>query len=379
MRKFKKILALLLSAILLTSCADNKGYIPPSAEEISANAGLLSGKDYCEIPDGMTFEDICNLVYIGGKQIKMPCTLKNLEKSAENYTLIDDDGNEVQPEDSIMLAYLKKDNTTIHAVHFKNGDVAHIGTADCTELKINNAAGIGDNITVLLETMGCTDKFEITDYAAQYDLWYTDGVNAVKISATTDENGIISLLYFHPSLTVGDIPDKQPEDNDSNVYIPENKFEITGWTMEELVSDITVNGVTLSLPCSPDVFSSFETEEFDFEGTSGRVWGCEVYSGDRIIAVAYYDSEKEEKSVNLLMLDSLIYDNSVIPEFNIMGITDKSTPAEVSAILGEPNFDDGYATDYVYRFSENKELYISFDAETMSTIKFLRIRYIDNQ
>ncbi len=377
MKMLKKLSALILSAIVLTSCGNSAKYIPPSAEEISANAILLESKDYCEIPDGMTFEDICNLVYIGGKQIKMPCTLKNLEKSADGYTLIDDEGNEVQPEDSIMLAYLKKDNTTIHAVHFQNGDVAHIGTVDCTDLKINNAAGIGDNITVLLEAMNCTDKFEITDYAEQYDLWYTDGVNAVKISATTDENGIISLLYFHPALTVNDIPDKQPEDNDSNVYIPENKFEIIGWTMEQLVSDITVNGVTLSLPCSPDVFSGFETEEFDFEGTNGRVWGCEVYSGDSIIAVAYYDSEKEEKSINLLMLDSLIYDNSVIPEFNIMGITDKSTPTEVSAILGAPNFDVGYATDYVYRFSENKELYISFDEEAATTIKFLRIRYID--
>lgn len=385
MRRFKKLnlLAVLLSATLLTGCGTESGYTPPTAEEIAEHSAALENKDICEIPEGMTFEDICNIIYIDGKQIEMPCTVKEFSKQADGFVLTDENGTELKPEDSFMLAYFRRGEDEIRALHGPDGEIAYIITDKCEGLTINGTVGLGDNITELWELLGCEDNFELKAYANSYRHWFTDGVNAAYIKVTTDESGTMLSLSFDANEAVESIPEKTDysavtEEAETETETVSELKEITDWTMKELVSDISVEGIELSLPCSAEVFTeNFETEEFDFEGYLGRMWGCDVYKGGKIIAKAYYDENKKEKTVNILMFDSMIFDNTAVPEFNIMGITDKSTPEDVVKILGEPNFDDGYDTDYIYYFSENKELCISFDEETKSRIEFLRIRYLN--
>lgn len=376
MTKFRKIAALALTLSVMCTGCNTEGYTPPNGKEKAVYAEELKNKDYCEFPDGMTYEDICNIIYIDGKQIEMPCTLKELVESADSFTLMGTNENEIEPEDSVLIADLKKDDTSIFIVHHQNGDIGYITTTNCADLKINNTVAIGDNISSLFETMDCSDKYQVKSYANEYDLWYTDGVNATRISASADANGEIMKLSFCADLTVEDIPDKPICTNAALEAEPvEPFFEITDWTMEQLVSDISLDGLVFSLPCSAEIFTEkYEAEEFDYSSITGRIWGATIYKNNSGIAFLYYDNENEEKIVSIL---SIINDDAVIPEFNIMGITDKSTPDDVVRVLGEPNFDNGYETDYTYYFSPKKELYICFDEETKSKIQYLRIRYIN--
>ena len=383
MNNFKKTsIIITLFAVMLSGCCKNTD-TPAVNEETAVYEEVLRNKDNIEIPEGMTFGDICNLVYIDGKQIEMPCDLKGFLKQAEGFILTDENGTEVKPDDSFLLAYFRKGDNEIRALHGPDGDIAYIITDKCESMSLGGTIGIGDDITEFWKMLGCEDKYTLSTKAKSYMHWFTDVENAVYIKITADEKGIIQSISFDADEKAESIPEKEEQNTEitteakeENIILP--SFEITEWTMEELVSDIEIDGIELSLPCSADIFiDKYETEELDYEGMNGRIWCDYINKDGKDIAMFYYDTEKEEKNIEIIIIGSFLNETGMIPEFNIMGITEKSTPEDIVNILGKPNYDNGYDTDYIYYFSEDKELDISLDAETKTRIDSLRIRYIN--
>ena len=45
----------------------------------------INGKKYCKIPEGMTFEDLCGLVYYKDTQLHFPCTIDEILALNENW------------------------------------------------------------------------------------------------------------------------------------------------------------------------------------------------------------------------------------------------------------------------------------------------------
>ena len=160
------------------------------------------------------------------------------------------------------------------------------------------------------------------------------------------------------------------------VSLFQKKFEITDWTMEELVSNMTVCGKKVPLPCTLSELSElFTIKEFDFiSGATGKQSkGCEIYHDDQKIAFAYCDTDNPD-SVTSLCFDDIIGEETEIPEINIMGITQNSSAAEIIEILGEPNVDADFGCDYRYYFSDNQYLYISFNEE-QTKIEYIAVEF----
>lgn len=146
----------------------------------------------------------------------------------------------------------------------------------------------------------------------------------------------------------------------------QKQFEITDWTMEDLVSDMTVCGKKITLTCTITELSNvFAIEEFDhISGATGKqLKGCEIYHDGEKIAFAYCDIDNKPNTVTSICFDEFITGEMKIPEINIMGITEKSSAAEIVEILGQPNVDSDFGCDYRYYFSDNRYLYISFNKE----------------
>ncbi len=161
-----------------------------------------------------------------------------------------------------------------------------------------------------------------------------------------------------------------------NSYNP-IKFEITDWTMEELLSNISIENNTFTLPCTlSELGTSFMTEYLgyvsDYDYTT-----VNLYIGDKYIAQISFNGNLTENEIENSTLVAFFMDNiRGLPQFNIMGITNQSSQEEIVDILGEPNTinsEDG--TIYQYAFSENERIIISFDDENNGEIDLFFIIY----
>lgn len=160
----------------------------------------------------------------------------------------------------------------------------------------------------------------------------------------------------------------------------QKEFEITDWTMEELVADMTLCGVKITLPCTiSDLSSNFTTEEFEhINGATGkRSKGCKIYHEGVVIALAYCDDDSDDNTITSICFDEIITNDMIIPDICVMGITDKSSSKDIVEILGEPNVNTEYSCDYRYYFSNSRHLYISFNEE-LSEIVYMAVVYSEN-
>lgn len=157
----------------------------------------------------------------------------------------------------------------------------------------------------------------------------------------------------------------------------EKEFEITDWTMEDLVSDMTLCGEKITLPCTiSELAGIFSIEEFDTTNaaTGKRSKGCIIYHNGKKIALAYCDTDSDTDSITSICFDEIITDDMAIPDIKFMGITDKASSKDLVEMLGEPNGETEYSCDYRYYFSDNQHLYISFD-ENQKKILYIAVVY----
>lgn len=106
-RQILKALSLLAAVCIAAGCNGNTAAETTNAVDITATttaeitttsaevtaeteAGQgefeeINGKKYCKIPEGMTFEDLCGLVYYKDTQLHFPCTIDEILALNENW------------------------------------------------------------------------------------------------------------------------------------------------------------------------------------------------------------------------------------------------------------------------------------------------------
>lgn len=164
-------------------------------------------------------------------------------------------------------------------------------------------------------------------------------------------------------------------------------FEITDWTMEDLVTDMEVEGYKFSLPCTvSDISKKCEVKYTAFIEES-QVTGGSLYLGQKYIALIYFDGnvDKEISTSNICRFFMGEYGQDFndgfvksveLPKFNIMGITNESSRDDLINILGNPNMRAGESDrHFQYGFSENEFIIIDFDKENPDKIERFFIIY----
>ena len=89
-KHFSKALALLAAVCITAGCdggAATETTTSAGTTAITSTEENLNEKEYCEIPDGMTFEDLCGLFYYNDVQLKFPCTLDEILALDEEFEL----------------------------------------------------------------------------------------------------------------------------------------------------------------------------------------------------------------------------------------------------------------------------------------------------
>lgn len=148
-----------------------------------------------------------------------------------------------------------------------------------------------------------------------------------------------------------------PANQEETQFVTE--FEITDWTMEELVDNIYLCGQKIILPSKVNELdadlklSSYYDVLFDETVST-------ISYKNQDISLTYFNGDCINSSDRVIT--NIQYGlNQLIPEFNIMGVTESSTPDEVKNILGEPNYIQDDGNSYRYIFSDKKQLMLSFN------------------
>lgn len=84
-----KALSLLAAVCITAGCNGNATAeittVTEQATITTEDVEETNGIKYCEIPEGMTFEDLCSLFYYKDKQLQFPCTIDEILALNENW------------------------------------------------------------------------------------------------------------------------------------------------------------------------------------------------------------------------------------------------------------------------------------------------------
>jgi|GEM_PF-1866615 len=144
----------------------------------------------------------------------------------------------------------------------------------------------------------------------------------------------------------------------------ETEYEITDWTMEELLSDIEINGVKLSLPCSYEELAEHFDLELDLsfynEAYKKYYYGY-AFRGDLYILTGYYSENETDNPSGEGMDDFYIScENGAKFRFGEI-VSGVSTREDVEKILGKPNFHSTSKFDTWYKWNGINAIAISYD------------------
>ena len=140
-----------------------------------------NGIKYCEIPEGMTFEDLCGLFYYKDTQLKFPCTLDEIlaldeefqerfyseNKSVSKIFKTDENGFDL---DSITLGTngdLNSNDDVSKCFHFVNIAKESQEYSFYQDVLSFNSVHYGDDILLIKELLG-KPGYEETGYCNYY-------------------------------------------------------------------------------------------------------------------------------------------------------------------------------------------------------------------
>lgn len=159
-------------------------------------------------------------------------------------------------------------------------------------------------------------------------------------------------------------------------YAPE--YEITGWAMKDLVTDMEVEGDTFSLPCTvSDIGKEYSVDTLSYQENNQTTGGI-LYKNDTAVGFVYFNGNVKEDILNadikfFFMSGGYEFE---LPQFNVMGITNESTREDVVNILGEPNMHpDASDRLFAYGFNKNEYIMINFSEEDPDKIWLFFIIY----
>lgn len=155
----------------------------------------------------------------------------------------------------------------------------------------------------------------------------------------------------------------------------ETNFEITDWTFEDFVSDVEINGVKLSLPCSyeelsklPDLQKRKNAIDNYYDEEAGKrfyLYTYEIRTKDNLFLVADYCSEngdgapEAEDMYEFFVASALTGDNAYLFSFGEINNYSDMTRNDVETILGKSN--DNIDVNSWYWFGDRKAIVINYD------------------
>ena len=152
-----------------------------------------------------------------------------------------------------------------------------------------------------------------------------------------------------------------PDNQDETIFVTD--FDITDWTMEDLISDIKIYGKQISLPCNvSDLGKDYSLSDVYCYIQSSNQTGSELYYKNKYVAAVYFYGNNEDlinKNIVKLYLGGF---NRELPDFEIMGITSNSTLEDVKKILGDSNIINAHENQLRYMFEDQNQLFINFDS-----------------
>lgn len=192
------------------------------------------------------------------------------------------------------------------------------------------------------------------------------GCNGSEIAKTTTT---IAKQTTIASTTTKPLKEEINSTGNSEQPFFRKEFEITDWTMDELVSDFTLCGNKICIPCS------VKQLEDNYNGT--YINNALIYDNKEIgyIYNTTQKSQSEDPMIRQIVLGGL--SNVVLPKFSIKTISETSTKYEVEEVLGIPNVNSGDESWARYFFSNNESILFVYDNENSERIKMITIVYND--
>ncbi len=161
-----------------------------------------------------------------------------------------------------------------------------------------------------------------------------------------------------------------PVNQEETQFVTE--FEITDWTMEELVDNIYLCGQKITLPSKVNELDTDLKLSSYYDALFDETVSTISYKNQNI-SLTYFNGDCINSSDRVIT--NIQYGlNQLIPEFNIMGITESSTPDDVKNILGDPNYIQDDGNSYRYIFSDKKQMMLSFN-DDYTGINFYYVIY----
>lgn len=184
-KRFRKIIALIMTAIIAVSCFCACGNDSAIDEEI----------DTSPLPAGMTFSDVCGLLYINGKQVVLPCGYDDIV--ALDDTIYRDPRYGVlirvtNDEDCTIMYQSGKDGKTDKARFESVSIMAQDDTFATEVLSIDGTIKFGEDLSKIKELLGepTTDTHGIYVNSDTF-LWYAfkERDSLIRMHFTADDNG----------------------------------------------------------------------------------------------------------------------------------------------------------------------------------------------
>lgn len=197
------------------------------------------------------------------------------------------------------------------------------------------------------------------------------GILIVSLSLSGCEKFVETDVSAETKSTIQTINETTaPNNQEETAFVTE--FEITDWTMENLVNDISLCGKKITLPINPNTLNP----EFDLINYYDKWYNETVFilsCNGEDVALMYCDGDCSNSSD--ILINNIQYGiNKPIPQLNIMGITKYSSSDDVKKILGEPNYIQDNGNTFRYIFSDKKQFMISF-TDDYDAIDFYHIQY----
>ncbi len=144
----------------------------------------------------------------------------------------------------------------------------------------------------------------------------------------------------------------------------ETEYEITDWTMEGLLSDVEINGVKLSLPCSYEELAEHFELELDlsfYNEPYEKYCYCYALREDLYILTSYYSKVETDNPSAEGMSDIYIAcENDAKFRFGEI-ISGLSTREDVEQVLGKPNFNLTSKSGTWYKWIGSSSILLSYD------------------
>ena len=155
------------------------------------------------------------------------------------------------------------------------------------------------------------------------------------------------------------------------------KYEITDWTMDDIVKNIVIDGKAISLPCTiedlGDVFSTMSPSYSDANDV--HQWNAGLYYNDTFVGsvTVMCDSDEVDLSTDLISFLTLFPSEY---DCQIGKINFNMTEDELLSKLDEPNI-DSIPGVYKYYFSKNEIMSVIFLDDKMKSVTMIYCPYYE--